>query len=244
MEKYIFRNIILLLVICSSTAAFALDTTEPYKIGLSDYEMYANSSGLGLQDKDRAYGFQNLMVVGLTDKFSASFSYTLEADQYLNSSGDGFGIGMFYNIIDSDSFDFDVYSGIGTGGGITVGTELNYDMSDFGVQLRLDECFNYNSAADDGSDEMLVNTAFTPLVYYSLNDKTQLLAAVDFSLPNNAPPGARSYDIGAFAAGLNIMVTSSIELITEVNVDIPQNDEEVSYGLMIGFLAALPVAGS
>ncbi|MBN2530449.1 MAG: hypothetical protein JXR76_28945 [Deltaproteobacteria bacterium] len=47
-------------------------------------------------------------------------------------------------------------------------------------------------------------------------------------------------EIGGIALGYNMMVSSSLEIIAQVTLDISQKSETVSAGAMIGFVAALP----
>ncbi len=46
--------------------------------------------------------------------------------------------------------------------------------------------------------------------------------------------------MGGLALGYNVTLSESIELINQLYLDIPQRDDPVAVGLMIGFIATLP----
>jgi len=40
--------------------------------------------------------------------------------------------------------------------------------------------------------------------------------------------------------GCNVIINRAIELIIEIHMDIPQEDEKSAYGIMVGLLATVP----
>ncbi len=49
-------------------------------------------------------------------------------------------------------------------------------------------------------------------------------------------------DVGGLALGYNVTLSKSIELINQLCLDLPQQNEPVAVGLMIGFIATLPTS--
>ncbi len=224
-----------------SISANALDTTEPFELGFTDYEMYSSMGGANLNAGERTIGWDGVVGVGLTDSFSAALKYSLESNDYLQSDGDQLHLWVFWTVTASKIFDVDFFSQIGTGGGLAFGSELNLDLDKFGLQLTLEEGIeNRIDLKGNPTKERSYNLGLQPLVHYALNDSTQLLAAIDFSLPHYPKKGERSFNIGSVGIGLNIGVHPAVELITELNIDIPQDDEKMAIGAMIGFLATVP----
>ncbi len=213
----------------------ALDTTEPFDIGFSDNEMYFGFGGVGLGRGDKTLGWEHLIGVGITDRFSTMFFYSLESNEFLANRVGDVGIGLFITALDFDMFDLDVMGSVCSRGSFTFATELNLDFSKAGIQLTLEESLKSEEGAHD---KVLFCTSLAPLCYFSITESLQLLVSIDFAYFHNGSEKG-TIEVGGAGAGANIGLNNTIELITELNFDIPQDEEDFSMGLLVGFVATL-----
>ncbi len=191
MNVYVVATIVVFfsLVMVPGRPASALDTTEPFELGVSDFETYLTVSNLNEFSKDRGKAtlrWDSTIDVGITDLLSGSFTYGMESNGHLKASQEEFGLGLFYNLLDSNGFDMDLFGGIGSRGGIGIGTEMNLDLKNLGFQLTLVEQMGNKGNPED---EINFVTNFIPLVHYRLSDSIQVLSAIDFSLDHNPIQG-------------------------------------------------------
>lgn len=226
----------ILIAVTTVNPLIALDTTEPFDIGFTDNEMYAGFSGAGLGQGERGLAWEHLIGVGITDRFSSMFFYSLESNEYLANKVGEVGAGLFFTILDKEIFDLDVMASITSQGALGIATELNLDFSKMGIQLTIEEGIENNGSNEN---QLLFNTVLAPLFYFSLTESFQLLTALDFAFFHNGDD-AGTTEIGGAGLGLNVGVNEAIELITEVNFDIPQEEEQFSTGFSVGFIATLP----
>lgn len=211
---------------------FSLDTTEPFDPGFSDNEVYVWFSGIGADDGGRELGAEYVLGVGVTDKLSTVFSYVGTTNEYFDHAVTEFGAGLFLNTVDTDLFKLDFSLGLSSGGGAAIGTELNFDFERAGLQLAVEEGIGRDT---DVETEFDFSTAIAPLVYFSINDRIQLLSAFDIAFPDHA-----DVEIGGVGLGFNAVVNDAIELISEIGFDIPQDDESFTVGVSLGFVATVP----
>ncbi|MGM0462323.1 MAG: hypothetical protein ACQEQ4_07900 [Fibrobacterota bacterium] len=230
MKKLTITVMVTLLTAVFQTAA--LDTTEPFDIGFTNIELYGGFGGIGAEKGARSITAEQVIGVGITDRLSASFAYSYESNEYFANSAGGATLGLFATLIDQDVFDLDVAAGVIPGDGITLGTELNADFSTLGLQLAIEESFS-----NGGADTVAAATALAPLVYWSFSDAAQILAAFDVSFIHSGPE--EGTDIGAVAIGFNRVLSDAVELITEASWDIPDDNEEGTLGLSVGFVATV-----
>ena len=85
-------------------------------------------------------------------------------------------------------------------------------------------------------------TALTIGGYYAIKEGHQLFLSYDMSFNHRHLDGERETDIGGIALGYNAMLTDTIELITEINFDITQDDEDFGADFLVGFITTLPSA--
>ncbi len=214
----------------------ALDTTEPFDIGFSDLEMVGAYSNLG--DKENAgFVWEGVVGAGLTSNLSASFVYGVGSNQYLAGAEQEFSFGLFYTAIDKEMFKFDIFGGPSSTGDLGVGVELNLDFPRMGIQLSVEEGMTNRETP---GDEWQFTTAWSPLMYYNAGNWAQVLTAVDFELLHQAPQGEDELKIGAFSLGFNFMAHSALEILTQLDFDIPQNEEDASVGFTLQFISTLP----
>jgi hypothetical protein len=221
-------------IICTANA---LDTTEPYDRGFSDFELTGSYSGIGNSRSSRTLGWEGLIGVGITERFSASVIYAMESDDYFAPRDDELVLELFFTPVDLKTFDLDLFGGTGTNGGLGLGIECNLDFPQFGIQLVVEESLDNKGNPDD---ERLFTTGIAPLVYYNISKAAQLLAGIDFSIPHGSSNNDSSLDIGNAVIGYNIILSDAVELLAEAGVDIPQEDENLSFGFAIQLISTLP----
>ena len=72
-----------------------------------------------------------------------------------------------------------------------------------------------------------------------MKGKMQLMGQIDWSYNSHVPKGEDELTTGAASLGLNIMVHDSIELITQLDYEVPNDDQVPSLGVSIGFVATV-----
>ncbi len=232
------KSFVYFILFVAMNSSVALDTTEPFDIGFTDNEMYVGFSGAGLGKGEKVLGWEHLIGVGISDRLSTMFFYSLESNEFLGERIGDVGLGLFVTVVDLEIFDFDLIGSVCSHGSFTFAAELNLDFSMTGIQLTIEEGLENGGAA---GDEILFSTALAPLFYISMNESLQMLTAIDFIFMHNGDDASIT-EIGGAGIGLNVGINDAIELITEVNFDIPQGEEKFSTGMSIGFVASLPWA--
>lgn len=209
-----------------------LDTTEPFDSGVSDWEMYSTISGLGSEDAgSQELYFESLIGAGITPSFSASFSYAHSENGYLSPTGDEIGLGLFMTVAEGTRAAFDVFGSVATGGSIAFGSEFNLYLGDGGAQLTITESFE-NDPSD--SQSTASSTLLDPMVHYRPSGgAAELLAGIEWTYSED------DTETGPVSAGVNILLSQSVELITQLDVAIPEEGEETTFGLVCGFVATL-----
>ena len=217
------------------SSSFALDTTEPFDKGVSDIESYLSASGVKSNSDATSLGYEMVIGAGITDKFGALVSFDAgsgkaqESDNVFMNGWSEFGLGLLLNAVDQEVFKLDFMTNYSSAGEINIATELNFDFTPkFGLQLSADETFS------DGGTDILYTTGLAPMLYWTLNENNQILFATDFSIPS-----VGDAEVGSATLGYNVVLNDNIELITEVGIDIPQDDEEASASFSIGFVGTL-----
>lgn len=232
MRKVDFKKVVCITAAVFTGPLLALDTTEPFDIGLSDVETYVGFGGIGLKKGEKNFASEHVIGAGITDKLATTLSVSFESDEYFNNGAYALGVGLYYNIRESKTFGFDLMGSLAFNEGFALGTELNFYFEKVGFQLSLEEALSNN-----GTHKIGFATAFAPLIHFNISEETQLLTAVDFGIDHTKDTD--SFEIGAIGIGFNHLVSDAVEIITEVNYDIPQNDEKGSLGLSVGFIATL-----
>jgi hypothetical protein len=228
---------ILLACLCPADSALALDTTEPFERGFSDFEFYLGYAGLASKKEERSFSRGAVMGVGITNSLSAGFSYAIESDEYLKSYGDVFSAWLFWSTVDREKHDLDIFWGFRTGGAICVGAELNFDFPRWGFQLVVQDEIE---SGVDVEDRRISTLNFAPLVYFNLKEENvQLMSQIDWSYNSSVPQGESELSVGAVSLGLNVMVHDAIELITQLDYEPPSGNDNSSLGISIGFIATV-----
>ena len=84
-----------------------------------------------------------------------------------------------------------------------------------------------------------METAVTSGIYYQICECHQLLLEYDMTLLNNPGKDEEILNIGGMALGYNLTISEKVELINQLYYDIPQNDEDHSFGISVGTIITL-----
>lgn len=231
-------------------AARATDTVETFDVGATDFEFYTSVEGLGLAAaEDRAFGGELVLGYGIVERLSAFLGTSLTGDGHLTGGAASPYVGVFGTPVDTDHVDFDLFLQVGLDGEqlhIGPSLELNFDADpdqlSWGLYLRsgLDI-----AGADEGGGSGFGDLAWameaTVGAYWTVHEGHQILAELDTAIPLHPRDESRPVDLGGVAIGYNVAVHDSIELVSQVWLDLPQEDgEPISAAFLVGFIASLP----
>jgi len=214
------------------------DTTETYDRGAVDVEFYTS-----WLEQPRAWTLGNEVYLGagLANRFSGFFDVLLNTSDHL-ANEPGFRIGVFGTPVDTAHFDLDVIAAMGMDGGkacLCDGVELNYDFKPdlraWGMYLRVLGNLIWDPSPDNTTTSA---TSITMGAYWTVRPDWQLLLEYDMAVSGTVCQPA--WDIGGLALGLNIVLNRTVELITQVYLDIPQQDESWGLGVMAGVIVTIP----
>jgi hypothetical protein len=241
-----------LLVFGVTPSARAVDTLETYEPGgLTRFEAYLGYTGLGKRQSSRRLTASYLLGVGITDAFSAyhfgggEFSTTL-------TEGEGTqGFGLLVTPLDTYHFDLDLVLDASAVGGdrlvIAPGLELNVDaqpdMSSFGLFVRAyARVSGESSVGEDGAVEARRRLDFPAAIgaYNTFGEVHQVLVRYDATVIADPGPEQRDLEVGGLSVGYNLTLDERLELIHEVSLDVPEDDEEIGVGFSLGLVVRLP----
>lgn len=259
MKQRIWFWAALALILVPAGAAQAADTIETFDVGATDLEFYSGYDGIGLDKYDGVVAGELVLGLGLIDGLSATLGVSAEANERLGAGAGAVGFGLFGTPVDTDHFDLDLSWGMEISGSdfsLAPGIEMNFDLKPdlalWGMYVRINPTLTGRdeSSEDDPAtlavDESKPKFAFAPGMgmtlgtYWTIAEKHQLLLEADTTLLFDPADDERTFDFGGVALGYNVMVHPSVELITQVYLDIPQEDDKFSVGVMGGIVVTLP----
>lgn len=225
-------KVIPLIVHVLNVAIVALDTTEPFEIGFTDNEVYAGAGGIGNRSGGQSIGANYVLGAGITDRLSTILSFSVATDELLAQAQSDLNLTLFFNVIDYKEFEGDLLVTFNKEGAWCFSAELNLDFEKTGFQLTIEEGFE-NSGS--GRETVGITTGIAPLAWWSANDRMQLLTGIDIAFGS----GTQTIDIGTAAVGCNVVLSSAIELITEVGFDVPEKGSKATGSISVGILTTL-----
>lgn len=240
------------LVLCVGNALGA-DTVETWEVGAGNFELFSEFQGVGSTAPDQGVASAMLMGWGVANRFSAFAATGVSAAGNLSSAEAEIVLGAFGTPYDSDHLDFDlgldmIASGPGLKEALIVPAfEINLDrtpdLSSVGLYLRGAAEI---AGGEFGGDEVHrhVDLAFTLGSYFTLSPSQQILLQYNLTVHDEPEPGIPDVERGALALGYNAMLSDILELVSEVWLDIPQDDEDAHLGLKVGIIAALLPSGN
>jgi hypothetical protein len=164
-------------------------------------------------------------------------------------------MGLMGNLLDRDHFDIDVVLDASIGGeawdsyGLLPLVEFNFDrdpqMGSWGLYLRTRlPLWQVRTADAEGGRTWSrgFDLGLNPGAYWTLSDRHQLLIEYDiaYEVSRNDP---RATDQGRFALGLGTVVDERFEIVSRIEIAVPEQDEspDLSFGFgLIGTLVGTP----
>jgi hypothetical protein len=179
---------------------------------------------------------------------------------FANGSAELF-TGIFGTPVNTEHFDLDLFFEVSGGGDgfqefqIKPALEMNFDIDPdlqiFGLFLRAGVPVYTREIlppSDEGKSahKTVAHINTTLGMYLAVAHGHQILARYNTAFhPGDSGELNHTVDAGAVSVGYNILLHPSIELITELFFNLPQDDESFSSGVMIGFVGTiLPAAAS
>ncbi|MBT3220613.1 MAG: hypothetical protein HN348_16125, partial [Proteobacteria bacterium] len=215
--------------------AYGADTIEVFDLGLTDIETYGGFAGIGLDGADRELFGEFALGFGIAAPVSGYLGATLSGSPRFTKAAPGLYMGLFGTPVDTRHFDFDLvldFSGDASLAelALTPGIELNFDAA----PDRMSWGFYFRANLPIWRT---VGFEIIPGAYVTIAEGHQILLEYDMYLEGD---DGLVTDIGGLALGYNVWVSEVVELISEVYVDVPMEDELVGVGVMVGFVASLP----
>jgi hypothetical protein len=240
--SFTVRTALLALLLTQATAARGADTTETFDVGVSDYEFFAGSEGIGRALSEGAFFGETLLGIGLAPRLSGFVALDARGDHQLVESSGGFAFGMFGTPVDTDHFDWDLFAHVHyQPGAITVGpaTEFNLDLHPdlalAGLYLRAQLCACGNGNADPAEGKY--SAGVEGGAYWTMARGHQLLLEYGTQTPL-AELG--QLESSMLSLGYNTLVNSRLELLLEATLELPIGDSPAAFGAMAGIIATLP----
>lgn len=254
MYQFIIRIIAVTLFIipmATTDRVHAADTTEVYDIGATDFEFFVGFEGIGLDKYEKELSVSALAGFGFIDAFSGYLAIDGASNEYFTEGSAELSVGVFGTPLDTNHVDLDLVLNFGAGADhfeMTPGLELNLDLRNdlelAGLYLRLEETFTGRDESSEEESEpkyvVAPQAGFVIGAYWSVIPEHQILLEYEMGLLHNPSAGERRVEVGAVALGYNLMVVDSLELLGQLSLDIPQKDEDVSVGVMLGLISTMP----
>jgi hypothetical protein len=241
-----------------ATVAGAIDTVETWDAGAVDVDFYAGYCGVGHSRENRWLAGELMLGYGIIDRFSAYLGATLSTNEMFSTASSEVFLGIFGTPVDTAHFDMDIFFDMraagfeGTDFTLRPAIELNVDSDDemgfIGAFLSLGFPIYgqaLGQAGDVGAEtEVTSDIEATIGGYITLAERHQIFLAYTMLFRIRPRDRERVVEVGSAAVGYNVTLHDSIELVGEVCVDIPQDDESVTAGFMLGFIATVPSSRS
>ena len=235
----------------------AADTVETWDVGATDVDLYVGFDGIGLDGSEQVLYGDIMFGYGLVERFSAYLGTTLEGSDYLSTGSASIYFGVFGTAIDTDHFDCDLFldfsaADVGhTEFGVTPAIELNFDvlpdLASWGAFLRSGVPISGDvTASPDGAEgiehELTADIETTLGMYWTVQDDHQLIWELDATFVPSAGDQENSTNVGGVALGYNVCLTAEcgLEMINNVYLDVPQNEENLGVGVSTGLIATVP----
>ncbi len=238
-----------LLALALASPARASDTVETWDAGATDVDFYLGFEGL---NADGGGSFGDIMLgYGIVERFSAYLGTTLTSDEQLDDGAAEMYLGVFGTLVDTAHFDLDLFLHVAAGDGafelapaIEVNVDADPNMQTWGGYLRSHfPVHGREQPFEDMPSETTYHVAVTVGGYRTIRARHQVLLEYSVDYHPDAADDHERIELGALAAGYNVQLTDSLELVNEVYVDASAADGEPwSFGIMTGFIATLPSA--
>lgn len=262
---------VLILAFFAPRQVQAADTLEVFDTGATDIEFYTGTEGeVDANYPGTVYG--NFMLgYGLLPVVSAYLNVVLSGEDHLSSSTTAFCVGLFGTPLNTDHADLDLIldfgadsvgeSGLRATPGVEINVDLVPDLELAGIYLRFGERIggvveDPDETAQPSGDVPTGTVASSEVrdtdckfeselvlgVYLTLGERHQLLLEFDTFFAHTGDREEDDPHVGGIALGYNVLVVDTLELITQVYFDVPQEGESFGLGVMLGLISTLPNA--
>ncbi len=229
------------------SSARAADTIETWAPGAADVEFHMGADGLHSARERRSLGGSAVIGYGLLPGLAAYFSASMASDGALVQGANEQTLGLFGTLVEADLMDLDLLLTLQTGSGgpmvVTPGLEWNLDgdpqMRTWGVYTRL-LLPVYGEHAEPGvhAAKTHLDLVLNPGLYYRLAAAHQVLLEGDLAMEQFGSSGRRT-ELGGLAAGYNVTLHPSLELISQVYLDLTNSGRPENWGVSLGIIATL-----
>lgn len=239
------RLALALLLALGARSALALDTYEPYPIGLHAAEAYLVRYGQGTDD-DSLRGFLAIegVAVGLTSR-SYVYAFTgLRSTDRHEGGLDWLKAGYFQTLIDQQAIDVDGWAELGGyGPGLVaasrqVGVEVNYEGPRGGLYFRGTQDWERDGDDEAGDPVVGLRRRLSYGVHFKLGPAAQLLAELRQERLADYQSLESSSRTESWALGFNRKLNQTAELILEARALEPPADSDLdrSWDLTLGWV--------
>ncbi len=243
-----YRFLVVVGLLLLALPVVAADTIETWDQGAANFEVYSGAGGLGAAEADQSIFGAAVLGWGVAERFSAYLATTLSADSFLANSETTLGFGVFGTPLDSEHVDLDIGLGMAaTGPGLSQAVvapfwEVNLDqladLGSYGMYLRgVTEVFGTKTACNKPSRSFDVHLTLGS--YYSVNSQRQWFLEYEVTIHEDPRAGDSELKAGLVHVGYNALLNDNLELITDVQVDIPYGDEDATLGFFVGIVATI-----
>jgi hypothetical protein len=232
--------------------AEALDTTEPYGERVVDAEYYLGYGGVGLAPVERELSHEFILGYGVGQRMSVYVGSNLTSDQQDFTTDTDLLIGVMVTVLDGSHLDLDLMLDLGAPSHDlkalrwAPSIELNYDedpdMASWGAYLRAGiegRRERGEFARDARSWHQKTDFGVNPGAYLRLSERHELLIEYDQTIALGKGRAADENGSG-LGLGFNLLLSDSVELISQIHRDFPRSGNRARYGLSVGFIATLP----
>lgn len=234
------------LVLCCSSVR-AADTLEPFAVGLSDAEVYLGFEGVGPTAKN-AYG-ELVLGFGLLERLTFLMGGVVQHDPELSATSGELYAAMMGTVLDTDHLDLDLVLELRFTGEaldrprVTPMLELNLDrrpdMSSWGLYLRAGVPLQGRESPAGGAWQLALQVENTVGAYRTMG-RHQLLLEYDMAFDPSPLAEQLAVTVGGLALGYNVTINDQMELISQIYLDLPQQNQPLTANLMLGMIFTLP----
>jgi len=241
-------------LVAMASVALGADTTEPFDLGATNFEMYLNYEGLGLDTDLQNIAGETVWGYGITERFSGYAGFVASADGDFVGGDKELAFGLYGTPLDGDHLDLDLFLGFSALGPqldqfiLSPSLELNWDsrpdLAGWGLYTRAGYAISGRTTTE--GSERFSDFELTLGCYWTVSPGHQLLVEFDGAFANDGVDNIHLHDLdrewstGGIALGYNVEINGTMEMINQVSYDLPDDDEDASFGLMTGFIATLP----
>lgn len=239
------RAALALLIALGARSALAIDTFEPYPVGLHAAEAYLVRYGQGADDEAlRGFLAINGVAVGITGQSHVyAFTGLLSTDRH-EGGLEWLTAGYFQTLIDQEALDVDGWAELGArGAGLEtatreVGVEVNYDGPRGGLFFRGTQRWERDGEDEEGDPVVGLRRRLSYGIFFKVGPMAQVLA----ELRQERLAGYESLEnesrTESWAFGFNRKLSQTTELILEARAIEPPADSDLdrSWDLTLGWV--------